>query len=64
MGENGVNNIGITPPQPSPSGEGAFANSLQTLSEGNSLNPENPVNQIIKLMYYTNKNDISDIIPF
>ena len=31
--------------------------------EGNSLNPENPINQIIKLMSQTKKNfDISDVI--
>ena len=36
-GVNGVNNAGITPPQPSPSGEGVLANSLQALSEGNRL---------------------------
>ena len=78
-GVNGVNNTGITPPQPSPSGEGVLANSLQTQSEGNRLtsflasesqvgegnnvNPENPINQIIKLMSQTKKNfDISDIV--
>jgi len=41
MEVNAGNNIGITPPQPSPSGEGVLANSLQTLSEGNVINPEN-----------------------
>ncbi len=62
-----------------PSGEGVLANSLQALSEGNSLtsflpsepqggegnslNPENPINQIIKLMSRTKKNfDISDVV--
>ena len=31
--------------------------------EGNILNPENPINQIIKLMSQTKKNfDISDVI--
>ena len=68
-----VNNQFITPPQPSPSGEGVLANSLQALSEGNrltsflplesqvgegnSLNHENPINQIIKLMSQTKKAD-------
>ena len=62
-GQRGVNNLVITPPQPSPSGEGVLANSLQALSEGNSLNHENPINQIIKLMSQTKKNfDISDIV--
>ena len=72
-GVNGVNNAGITPPQPSPSGEGVLANSLQALSEGNrltsflplesqvgegnGLNPENLINQIIKLMSQTKKAD-------
>ncbi len=36
-GQRGVNNLVITPPQPSPSGEGVLANSLQALSEGNRL---------------------------
>ena len=58
-----VNNQFITPPQPSPSVEGVLANSLRTQSEGNVLNPENPINQIIKLMSQTKKNfDISDIV--
>ena len=31
--------------------------------EGNSLNPENPISQIIKLMSQTKKNfDISDVV--
>ena len=48
----GVNNTGITPPQPSPSGEGVLANSLQTQSEGNGLNPENQLS-----------NDLSQNLP-
>jgi hypothetical protein len=40
-----------------------FASLLQALSEGNSLNPENLINQIIKLMSQSKKNfDISDVI--
>ena len=36
---------------------------LPQVGEGNSLNPENPINQIIKLMSQTKKNfDISDVI--
>ena len=40
-----VNTQLITPPQPSPSREGVFADYLQTQSEGNSLNPENQLSQ-------------------
>ena len=36
-GQRGVNNLVITPPQPSPSAEGVLANYLQALSEGNRL---------------------------
>ena len=41
-----INNNFITPPQPSPSGEGVLADSLPTQSEGNSLNPENQLSNL------------------
>ena len=41
-GVNGVNNTGITPPQPSPSGEGAVGH----VPPDNNMNPENQLSNL------------------
>ena len=56
-----------SPLTPLPQGEGngliPFLPSESQVGERNRLNPENPINQIIKLMSHTKKNfDISDIV--
>ena len=56
-----------SPLTPLPQGEGngltSFIPPESQVGERNSLNPENPINQIIKLMSQTKKNfDISDVV--
>ena len=65
----GVKENGEQTSFPRPLGEGVLSNPQQALSQvgqalpDNNLNPENPINQIIKLMSQTKKNfDISDVI--
>ena len=63
-GVNGVNNAGITPPQPSPSGEGVLANSLQALSEGNRLTSFLPLESQVGVGNGLNpENQLSNNLP-
>ena len=65
---SGINKqVAPSPLTPLPQGEGnsltSFLPSESQVDEGNRVNPENPINQIIKLMSQTKKNfDISDVI--
>ena len=56
---SGINNQFI----PSPVLADTLSHQMDAVGEGNSLKPENPINQIIKLMSRTKKNfDISDVV--